>query len=64
MVVWTGPRTGNVLLCNPDWGFGIAVGSAVLERQLRQGQARVVSGLRIFDIAAERALKQLAATQG
>ena len=64
MVVWTGPRTGNVLLCNPDWGFGIAVGSAVLERQLRQGQARVVSGQRIFDIAAERALKQLAATQG
>lgn len=54
------PKSGNTLLFNPDWGYAIALPAIVLEQQLRDAQARAVSSQAIFDIAAERALKQLA----
>jgi len=61
-VSWLHPQSGDALLFNPDWGYAIALSAALLEKQLRDAQARVVSSQAIFDIAAERALSQLAGT--
>jgi hypothetical protein len=60
MVCWLNPHSGSALLFNPDWGYAVALAPAVLEQQLRDARAKVVSSLAIFDLAAERALSQLA----
>ena len=60
LVCWQNPQSGNTLLYNPDWGYAAALSPALLEQQQRSAKARVVSSQAIFDIAAERALKQLA----
>lgn len=53
---WQGPPWGTVLLFNPDWGFAVALAPAALDKQLGAGNARVVSGIALFDVAAESAL--------
>ena len=60
LVCWLNPHSGSTLLFNPDWGYAVALTPAVLEQQLRDAQAKVVSSQAIFDIAAERVMKQLA----
>jgi hypothetical protein len=60
LICWLNPHSGGTLLFNPDWGYAIALAAAVLEQQLRDKRAKVVSSQAIFDIAAERALSQLA----
>jgi hypothetical protein len=53
------PRSGTILLFNGDWGFAVALPPTLLEQQLRDGHARVVSGRSFFDEAAERALRNM-----
>ncbi|MDQ5902819.1 MAG: hypothetical protein QG672_406 [Pseudomonadota bacterium] len=60
LVVWISPRTGTTLLYGIDWKHAVALASDVLERQLREGDASIVSSRAIFDMAAERALSQIA----
>lgn len=60
LVCWLDPKSGSVLLFNPDWGFAVALATDVLEQQLRDARATVVSSQAVFDMAAERALGQLA----
>ena len=56
---WQGSPSGTLLLFNPDWGFAAALAPALIEQQLREGRARIVSDLSLFDDAAERALSQM-----
>jgi hypothetical protein len=62
MVCWLHPQAGSMLIFNPDWGYAVAMSPAALDEQLRDARAKVVSSLAIFDLAAERALSQLAGT--
>jgi hypothetical protein len=48
----------RVLLINPECGLAIAVHPAILDRQLREGDASIRSGCSLFDHAASRALGQ------
>jgi hypothetical protein len=59
MVCWQNPQSGSTLLFNPDWGYAVALAPAVLDQQLRDARAKVVSSLAIFDLATERAISQL-----
>lgn len=58
-VCWLGAHSGGALLFNEDWNYAVVLGQSVLEQQLRDGRARVVSSRSIFDVATERALTQL-----
>ena len=51
---------GTIVLFNPEWAFAVAMAPATLERQIRDGLARVVSECALFDEAARRALQQMA----
>jgi len=51
---------GTLLLFNPEWAFAVALAPSLLEQQLRDNQARIVSDSTLFDDAAERALAQMA----
>ena len=53
-------RNSSLLLFNPDWAYAVALSPALLEQQLRDDRARLVSNLTLFDAAAERALGELA----
>lgn len=59
LVVWVSPRTGLTLVYGIDWKQAVGLASDVLERQLRAGDASIVSSRAIFDMAAERALSQI-----
>ena len=59
MVCWQNTQSGSSLLYNPDWGYAVVLAPAVLEQQLREARAKVVSSLAIFDLATERAISQL-----
>ena len=52
------PDSGKLLLCNPEWGFAVALHPAVMERQLREKRALRASSRSLFNMAAERALQQ------
>jgi hypothetical protein len=52
--------SGTVLLFNSDWGYAVAMAPSLLEQQVRDGRARIVSESALFDEAAERALVQIA----
>ncbi|MFZ4535442.1 DUF1631 family protein [Propionivibrio sp.] len=56
---WHGVPSGTVLLFNPDWGFAVALAPSLLEQQLRDSRARVVSESSLFDEAAEQALGRI-----
>ena len=56
---WQGSPSGTVLLFNPGWGYAVALAPSLLEQQLRDGRARIVSESSLFDDAAERALSQM-----
>lgn len=60
LICWQNPQSGSSLIFNPDWAYAVAVAPALLAQQLRDTRAKVVSSLAIFDLAAERALSQLA----
>jgi hypothetical protein len=60
LICWQNEKSGSVLIYNPDWGFAVAASAAVLAQQLRDSQARIVSALAIFDLAAERAISRMA----
>lgn len=60
LICWQSEKSGSVLIFNPDWGFAVAASAAALVQQLRDAQARVVSALAIFDLAAERAISRMA----
>ena len=51
--------SGTVVLYNSEWGYAVALAPALLEEQLRNSQARIVSEDSLFDTAAERALGQI-----
>ena len=57
-----GPGNRRVLLLNPDCQLAIAVHAAILDRQLREGEADIRSGRSLFDRAASRALGQAGKT--
>ena len=59
MVCWQNPQSGSTLLYNPDWPYAVALAPAVLDQQLRDARAKIVSTQAIFDLATERAISQL-----
>lgn len=61
LVVWISPKNGTVLLCNPDWGYSLALTAEAIDLQRRQGKLAVLSNRAIFDEAADRAFRQLSA---
>ena len=52
------PNSRRALLINPDAGLAIAIHPAILERQLREGDASISSSLSLFDQAATQALRK------
>ncbi len=56
---WQGAPFETIVLFNNDWGYAVALAPRQLEKQLRSGQARVVSESALFDEAAKIALKQI-----
>ncbi|NJD26214.1 MAG: DUF1631 domain-containing protein [Betaproteobacteria bacterium] len=56
-----GREGARVLLASPDWTFAIAVDPAVVEAQLKSGEAVISSRLSLFNVAAEAALNRSAA---
>ena len=52
------PDSGKLLLCNPEWGFAVALHPAIMERQLRDKRALRASSISLFNLAAERALRR------
>ncbi|MEI7612305.1 MAG: DUF1631 family protein [Betaproteobacteria bacterium] len=56
---WQGEFSATVLLFNSDWGFAVALSPAMLEQQLRDQRARILSDASLFDDAAARALGQM-----
>lgn len=53
------PATGWPLFANPDWGYGVTLSPALLERQLRSGEAALRGAASFFDAAAGKALQLL-----
>jgi hypothetical protein len=53
---WQSPSSATVLLCNPDWGYAVAIDRGTLDQQLRTGHAQIASRIALFDAAAEHAL--------
>lgn len=51
------PSSQRVLLCGADGKPGLSIHPAILDQQFREGQARVLSSLSLFDTAAKRALQ-------
>jgi len=49
----------TMLIFNPDWGYAVALAPTVVEQQLQAKKARIVSGVSLFDVAAEQALGRL-----
>jgi hypothetical protein len=52
------PSSQRALLCNPDSKLAVAIHPAILDKQLRQGLARISSSASLFDTAANRALRR------
>ncbi|MBS1144717.1 MAG: hypothetical protein H6R14_2123 [Proteobacteria bacterium] len=52
------PISKRTLLLNPECHLALAVHPAILDRQLRSGEARVVSAVSLFETAASSALHQ------
>ena len=59
MVCWQSEESRTLLLFNPAWNDAVALAPQIVEQQLQAGTARVVSGLSLFDTAAEQALGRL-----
>lgn len=55
------PSSQRALLCNPDSKLAVAIHPAILDKQLRQGLARISSSASLFDTAANRALRRTTA---
>jgi len=53
-------KSQRMLLLNPESGLAVAVHSAILERQLRNGEARISPANSLFESAASTALKRTA----
>jgi hypothetical protein len=54
------PNSQRALLLNPDFGLVLAIHPAILDRQLRTGEARIVSANSLFEAAASLALQKTA----
>jgi hypothetical protein len=52
------PENGKLLLCNPEWGYAVAMHPGVMEKQLREKQALRCSVNSLFNTAAEKALNR------
>jgi len=55
-----GPKCQRLLLLNPDAGPALAVQPAILDSQLRDGEASITSASSLFETAASAALQQTA----
>lgn len=55
------PRSQRALLCNPDGKLAVAIHPAILDKQLRDGLARISSSTSLFDMAANHALRRTTA---
>jgi len=56
------PGSRRAMLLNPDLGLALAIHPAILDRQLRSGEARNLTAASLFDDAASRALKNTTAS--
>jgi hypothetical protein len=54
------PASRRALLINPETGLALAVHPAILERQLREGEARLSPLCTLFESAASVALQKSA----
>lgn len=52
------PENGKLLICNPEWGFAVAMHPGVMEKQLREKQAIRCATRSLFNDAAEKALQR------
>ena len=52
------PTSQRMLLINPDSALAMAVHPAILDRQLRDGEAHISSASSLFETAASAALRQ------
>ena len=59
LICWQGEPFNTIVLFNSAWSYAIALSPALLEQQLRDGEARIVSNEALFDDAAQRVLGQL-----
>lgn len=59
-VNWVSPQLGMPMLVNPEWDYALSVSPAVIDAQLRTGQATVPSGESLFENAARRAQRPAA----
>lgn len=50
--------SGKLLLANPDWDFAVLLHPAIAESQLKDGSASIISGISLFNVAAEQALRR------
>lgn len=57
-VGYISPETRRVLLCNPENGLALSIHPSILDRQLRDGLARLCPLPMIFERAATRALNR------
>jgi hypothetical protein len=48
--------TGKLLLANPEWEFAVILHPGIVNDQLREGQASLLSRVGLFNAAAEQAL--------
>src|SRR5574343_693342 len=56
------PGTRRIMLLNPDTGLALAIHPAILDRRLRNGEARNISAASLFDDAASRVLQKTGAS--
>ncbi|MBS1141519.1 MAG: hypothetical protein H6R13_2972 [Proteobacteria bacterium] len=59
-VCYISPNSQRTLLLNPDFAVALAVHPAILDRQLRAGEARISPASSLFELAASRALQRTA----
>lgn len=62
-ICYISPNSQRALLLNPDFGLALAIHPAILDRQLRAGEAHIRSASSLFDIAANRALQKTTTNQ-
>lgn len=61
LLCYISPSSQRVLLCGTDGKPALSIHPAILDQQFREGQARVLSSLSLFDTAAKRALQHTTA---
>lgn len=63
LLCWQSEPDSSLLLFNLDWGYAVASAPSLLEHLLKTDAAQVVTETALFDLAAEKALQEMASSQ-